>query len=95
MKCNSRQERKIQQEISFSRLPKTGNQNDTHCSNLKILSLPKKYDIDELPEGIFHIIFKIIYHYQWKYPGLVAKYKCTKYKTGFPWRQKYYPVFNI
>ena len=57
--------------------------------------MSKKYDVDELPEFMLPIRFKIISFYQCKYPKLVAKYKCTKHKRGFSWRQEYYPYFNI
>ena len=56
--------------------------------------MSNNYDIDGFYEVLFPAIFKIIYCYQWKDPGIIEKYKCAKYKTGFPWRQEYYPDFN-
>ena len=41
-------------------------------------TMSNKYDIYELPEGIFTITFKIIYCYQWKDPDLIEKHKCKK-----------------
>ena len=58
-------------------------------------NIPKKYDIDEFPEGIFPITFERIYLFQWKDPVFIEKYESTKYKTGFSWRKGYYSDFNI
>ena len=53
----------------------TGNQNHTHDPNYKMETISKKYDIDDFPEGMFPISFKIIYCYQWRDLGLIAKHK--------------------
>ena len=50
----------------FSGLLKTGNQKDTHNFNYRMETIPKKYYIDEFPEGIFPITFERIYLFQWK-----------------------------
>ena len=79
----------------LSVFPKIGNQKDTQNPNYKMEITPNNYYIDELPEGMFPKTFKIIYRYQWKYPVLISKHECAKYKTGFPWRQEYNPNFSM
>ena len=57
--------------------------------------MPNNCDIEELPEVVFPITLQIIYIFKWKYPGLIAKLKCAKYKTDFFGRQEYYPDLNM
>ena len=57
---------------------------------IKIIHMIKKIiggfvriiDIYEPPEVMFPINFNTIDQFQWKYPGITAKLKITKYKWG-------------
>ena len=43
-------------------------------------TMSELYKINELPEGMFPLSFKLICHYQWEDPFLLKKLKYAKYK---------------
>ena len=70
-------------EYAISRFPQNGNQNTTHKSNYTMETMSKINYIDELPEFMFTINFKIINQYQRKYPSLTDKHKRATYKWSY------------
>ena len=49
---------------ALSQLPNNGNKKTTHESTYTTETMPELYDIDEIPEGTFPILFNIIDRYQ-------------------------------
>ena len=56
--------------------------------------IPEINYIDELPQGMFPIVFNIVYQYQWKEPVLTAKLKCPTYQCGY-FRGLYHNNFKL
>ena len=68
---------------SLSNFPNNWNQKATQEYNYITETMSEINDTEELSKGKFPINFKIIDQYQQKYPGLMAKFKTGKYKSGY------------
>ena len=70
-------------EYALSRLPNNRNQKTTHNSNYTAEIISEINDTKELSKGIVTVNLKIINQDQRKDSRIMAKYKTSKYKSGY------------
>ena len=63
-------------------IPALWNQNTTHYSIFTTENTSELFYIKELQKCMFPITFNLMYLYQQKRPGFMAKLKYAKYQTG-------------
>ena len=67
---------------ALSRLPNNINQETTHESTYTMETILELYNIKELPDGTFPLLFKLIDRYLREDPFLTEKLKCAEYQKG-------------
>ena len=80
---------------AFAQLQTIENQSTAYNPTYMLLTMFKMYNIDNFPDVIFHITYKLIDHYQWKYPCHMGKLNAQNIIEDILWRPEYYTTCNL